>query len=94
MAWLRNTSSFANSSEHRKYADGVLEEELGPMYTGAPQLSWHILWRCSQAFVEQYPEGVAQDANQDDVLSWFADSSEKLASFAVGQALNSTHGKA
>ncbi|OBS16525.1 hypothetical protein FPOA_12845 [Fusarium poae] len=62
----------------RQYVDGVPEEELGPI----------------RAFVEQYPEGVAQDANQDDALSWFADSSEKLASFAVGQALNSTHGKA
>ncbi|KAK0621573.1 hypothetical protein B0T17DRAFT_295605 [Bombardia bombarda] len=27
--WLRNTSSFANSSEHRKYMDDVLKEELG-----------------------------------------------------------------
>ncbi|KAB5513466.1 hypothetical protein GE09DRAFT_1013846 [Coniochaeta sp. 2T2.1] len=32
--WLRNTSSFANSSEHRKYVDNVLKEELGPMYVG------------------------------------------------------------
>jgi len=32
--WLRNTSSFANSSEHRKYVDGMLKEELGPMYVG------------------------------------------------------------
>ncbi|KAM7184933.1 hypothetical protein V8F33_012699 [Rhypophila sp. PSN 637] len=30
----RNTSSFANSSEHRKHVDGVLKEELGPMYVG------------------------------------------------------------
>ncbi|KAK3897955.1 dual serine/threonine and tyrosine protein kinase, partial [Staphylotrichum tortipilum] len=29
---LRNTGSFANSSEHRKYVDNVLKEELGPMY--------------------------------------------------------------
>ncbi|KAJ2898011.1 hypothetical protein MKZ38_004229 [Zalerion maritima] len=34
--WLRNTSSFANSSEHRKYVDDVLKEELGPMYVGVP----------------------------------------------------------
>ncbi|RYP14111.1 hypothetical protein DL767_010419 [Monosporascus sp. MG133] len=27
--WLRNTSSFANSSEYRKYVDDVLKEELG-----------------------------------------------------------------
>ncbi|KAI0838489.1 hypothetical protein F5Y06DRAFT_268211 [Hypoxylon sp. FL0890] len=32
--WLRNTSSFANSSEHRKYLDAVLKEELGTMYVG------------------------------------------------------------
>ncbi|RSL38977.1 hypothetical protein CEP51_016856, partial [Fusarium floridanum] len=32
--WLRNTSSFANSSEHRKYVDDVLKEELGSMYVG------------------------------------------------------------
>ncbi|KAH6628305.1 hypothetical protein F5144DRAFT_303988 [Chaetomium tenue] len=32
--WLRNTSSFANSSKHRKYVDDVLKEELGPMYVG------------------------------------------------------------
>ena len=34
--WLRNTSSFANSSEHRQYVDDVLKEELGPMHVGIP----------------------------------------------------------
>jgi hypothetical protein len=34
-SWLRNTSSFANSSEYRKYADDV-KEELGPIYVGVP----------------------------------------------------------
>jgi len=34
----RNTSSFANSSEHRKYVDDVLKEELGPLYVGIPGL--------------------------------------------------------
>jgi len=34
--WLRNTSSFANSSEHRKCVDDVLKEELGLMYVGIP----------------------------------------------------------
>lgn len=37
--WLRNTSSFANSSEHRKYVDNVLKEELGPIYVGVPGFS-------------------------------------------------------
>ncbi|RYO83810.1 hypothetical protein DL766_002661 [Monosporascus sp. MC13-8B] len=32
--WLHNTSSFANSSEHRKYMDDVLKEELGPIVQG------------------------------------------------------------
>ncbi len=30
--WLRNTGSFANSSEHREHVDNVLKEELGPIY--------------------------------------------------------------
>lgn len=34
--WLRNTSSFANSTKHRKYVDEVLKEELGPIYVGVP----------------------------------------------------------
>jgi hypothetical protein len=34
--WLRNTSSFANSSEYRKHVDDVLKEELGPMHVGIP----------------------------------------------------------
>jgi hypothetical protein len=33
-SWLHNTSGFANSSEHRKYVDVVLEEELGLLYVG------------------------------------------------------------
>jgi hypothetical protein len=36
--WLHNTGSFANSTEHRKYVDGVLKEELGPLYVGVPWL--------------------------------------------------------
>lgn len=34
--WLRNTSSFAKSFEHRKYVDDVLKEELGTMYINIP----------------------------------------------------------
>ena len=33
---LRNTSSFVNSSEHRKYVDDVLKEELGLLHVGIP----------------------------------------------------------
>ncbi|KAI1466569.1 uncharacterized protein F4812DRAFT_460838 [Daldinia caldariorum] len=32
--WPRNTGSFVNSSEHRKYVDDVLKEELGTLYVG------------------------------------------------------------
>lgn len=34
--WLRNTGSFVNTSEYRKYVDDVLKEELGVMYVGIP----------------------------------------------------------
>ena len=34
--WLRSTGSFANSTEHRKYVDDVLKEELGQMHVGVP----------------------------------------------------------
>ncbi|KAH7201228.1 hypothetical protein DER44DRAFT_748366 [Fusarium oxysporum] len=106
--WLRNTSSFANSSEHRKYVDDVLKEELGPMYVGLRNFhSTYFggvadLQTASQAFFEQCLEGSdplfedgwkgwPKDANQDDVLSWFADFSEKLTTFADDQKSISTH---
>ncbi|KAL5583899.1 hypothetical protein FOVSG1_015250 [Fusarium oxysporum f. sp. vasinfectum] len=106
--WLRNTSSFANSSEHRKYVDDVLKEELGPMYVELRNFHSAYfggvadLQTASQAFFEQCLEGSdplfkdgwkgwPKDANQDDVLSWFADFSEKLTTFADGQKSISTH---
>ncbi|RMI93034.1 hypothetical protein CDV36_016569, partial [Fusarium kuroshium] len=106
--WLRNTSSFANSSEHRKYVDDVLKEELGTLYVelrnfhGAYFGGVAGLDTASQAFFEQCVQGSdplfedgwkgwPNDANQDDVLSWFADFSEKLAAFADGHGSISTH---
>ncbi|KAF5962908.1 hypothetical protein FBULB1_13735 [Fusarium bulbicola] len=96
--WLRNTGSFANSSEHRKYIDDVLKEELGSMYVGLRR--FHDAYfggvagldAASQAFFDQCVEGSdplfadgwkgwPKDANQDDVLSWFADFSDKLTTF-------------
>ncbi|KAF2786731.1 hypothetical protein K505DRAFT_411805 [Melanomma pulvis-pyrius CBS 109.77] len=50
--WLRNTSSFANSTEHCKYVDDVLKEELGPMYVGIP--------RFFEAFFGEIAEPAAQ----------------------------------
>ncbi|KAK5996945.1 hypothetical protein PT974_02293 [Cladobotryum mycophilum] len=35
--WIHNTSSFANSTEHRKYVDNILKQELGTMYVGLPE---------------------------------------------------------
>ncbi|EXK78558.1 hypothetical protein FOQG_16775 [Fusarium oxysporum f. sp. raphani 54005] len=106
--WLRNTSSFANSSEHRKYVDDVLKEELGPMYVGIR--NFHDVYfgvvtgleTASQMFFKQCLEGSdplfkdgwrgwPKDANQDGVLSWFAEFSEKLAAFADGHKPISTH---
>ncbi|OBS20584.1 hypothetical protein FPOA_06941 [Fusarium poae] len=106
--WLRNTSSFANSSEHRKYVDDVLKEELGPMYIGIR--NFHDVYfgvvtgleTASQMFFKQCLEGSdplfkdgwrgwPKDANQDGVLSWLAEFSEKLAAFADGHKLISTH---
>lgn len=34
--WLYSTSSFANSTEHRKYVGDVLKEELGHIYVRVP----------------------------------------------------------
>ncbi|RSL43016.1 hypothetical protein CEP51_016410 [Fusarium floridanum] len=99
--WLRNTSSFANSSEHRKYVDDVLKEELGSMYVGLRNFHETYfgdvpgLEMASDAFFKQCQEGSnplfdsgwggwPEDAKQDDVLSWFADFSEKLTAFAQG----------
>ncbi|OAA54288.1 Protein kinase-like domain protein [Niveomyces insectorum RCEF 264] len=61
--WLRNTSSFVNSSEHRKYVDGVLKEELGPMYVGLRDFDQTYfggvadLETASEAFFEQCTRG-------------------------------------
>ncbi|KAI1322072.1 hypothetical protein F5Y16DRAFT_413488 [Xylariaceae sp. FL0255] len=99
--WLRNTSSFANSSEHRKYVDAMLKEELGPMYVGLRNFhktffgSVAGLETASEAAfkkcmggsnllfrVEEGWQGWPEDADQDRVLGWFADLSDKLAALA------------
>ncbi|KAH8748471.1 hypothetical protein F5883DRAFT_473975 [Diaporthe sp. PMI_573] len=105
--WLRNTSSFANSSEHRKYVDNVLKEELGPMYVDLPDFhetyfgdvpnletaSKTFFGECSQGSNPLFNNGWTKwprEAKQDDVLSWFADFSEKLAAFAERYGLTPT----
>ncbi|RSL39791.1 hypothetical protein CEP51_016769, partial [Fusarium floridanum] len=106
--WLRNTSSFANSSEHRKYVDDVLKEELGSMYVGLRHfhntyfggvvgldaVSEAVFDQCiegSDPLFEDGWKGWPEDANQDDVLSWFSDFSDKLATLADGYGSISTH---
>ncbi|EXK25605.1 hypothetical protein FOMG_17734 [Fusarium oxysporum f. sp. melonis 26406] len=91
--------NFANSSEHRKYVDDVLEEELGSMHAGLRCFQDTNfrgvagLDAAAQAFFEQCVEGGdplfedgwkgwPRDANQDGVLSWFGDTSNKLAAFS------------
>ncbi|KAL2889272.1 hypothetical protein HOO65_030773 [Ceratocystis lukuohia] len=105
--WLRNTSSFANSSEHRKYVDDVLKEELGSIYVGLCKFHETYfgnvagLETASETFFKQCQEGSnplfdegwsgwPKDAKQDDVLSWFADFTEKLSIFAEGSKPTST----
>ncbi|KAF3762441.1 hypothetical protein M406DRAFT_263277 [Cryphonectria parasitica EP155] len=63
--WLRNTSSFPNSSEHRKYVDVILKEELGPMYVGIPNF-WDTYFSgvadlevASEAFFKQCLTGTS-----------------------------------
>ncbi|KAH6646842.1 hypothetical protein BKA67DRAFT_525584 [Truncatella angustata] len=106
--WIRNTSSFVNSSEHRKYMDDVLKEELGSMYVGLHEFQERYfedvlkLEPASEAFLEQCKEnsnpifdtkwkGWPEDANQDDVLNWFANFCEKLSEFAGSYDLTRTY---
>ncbi|KAK4237599.1 dual serine/threonine and tyrosine protein kinase [Achaetomium macrosporum] len=75
--WSRNTSSIAHSSEHRKYVDGLLKEELGPMYVGLP------------SFYEAYFGDVPNLETASE--KWFADFTEKLTAFAEGYNSASAH---
>ncbi|KAK1471304.1 hypothetical protein CABS01_16390 [Colletotrichum abscissum] len=95
--WLHNTSSFANSSEHRRYVDEVLKEELGTMYVGLPGFrdayfgSLAGLEAASKEFFDQ-----CLDSNdpffQDGWKGWPQDANEKsvlewLADFVKKLAL-------
>lgn len=98
--WLHNTSSFANSSEQRKYVDGVLKEELGFMHVGLHNFHETFfgdvadLKTASKTFFGSCVEGgdplfVLDDgwrgwpdnAQQDDVLIWFANFCDELEAF-------------
>ncbi|KAI1313249.1 serine/threonine-protein kinase Sgk2 [Xylaria venustula] len=106
--WLRNTGSFANSSEYRQDVDRVLKLELGPLYVGVPRFRETFfgavadLQTASELFFKKCIEGNTprfrrgwigwpKDANQDDVLCWFAELSEELAAFAEHYKSTLTH---
>ncbi|KAJ5203808.1 uncharacterized protein N7498_004687 [Penicillium cinerascens] len=89
--WLYKTSSFANSSEYRQDVDRVLKSELGLLHfrsiffgaiSGLQIGSEAIFQRCKEGsdplFVNRW-KGWPNDANQEKVLNWFVDLSEKLA---------------
>ncbi|KAF6825529.1 serine threonine-protein kinase sgk2 [Colletotrichum plurivorum] len=83
--WLHNTSSFANSSEHRKYVDGILKEELGTTV----QAVLRSVPPCDPFFQDGW-KGWPQDANESSVLEWLMDFVKKLAVFD-NQKSNTTH---
>ncbi|KAJ0100743.1 hypothetical protein J7T55_000110, partial [Diaporthe amygdali] len=91
-------TSFADSSEHRKYVDDVLKEELGAMHVGLRKFDGSYfggvadLETVSVAFFKQCIKGSTplfddgwtgwpKDANQVDVLDWFARFSDSLSTF-------------
>ncbi|KAK1624108.1 hypothetical protein BDP81DRAFT_464692 [Colletotrichum phormii] len=95
--WLHNTSSFINSSEHRRYVDGILKEELGTMYVGLPGFrdayfgSVAGLETASKMFFDQCLKG-SDLAFQNGWRGWPQDANEKsvlewLANFVRKLAL-------
>jgi hypothetical protein len=102
--WLRNTSSFANSSEYRQDVDRVLKTELGPLYVGLRRFyevfferidglesaAETIFKKCMEGTDPLFDEGWSGwpcTANQDEVLSWFADMSNRFMEFADASRL-------
>ncbi|KAH9905220.1 hypothetical protein F4778DRAFT_769906 [Xylariomycetidae sp. FL2044] len=80
--WLRNTSSFANSSEHRKHVDAVLKEELGPMHAGLR--GFHNTYFGGVEGLAKAAEAVLDKCTQGDTLlfnngwiGWPSQSKEK-----------------
>ncbi|KAI0169185.1 hypothetical protein GGR52DRAFT_511052 [Hypoxylon sp. FL1284] len=80
---LRNTSSFANSSEHRKYVDSVLKEELGTMYVGLPRFHETFfggvagLRTASEAVFERCKEGNNPLFDGNGWARWLPQAKEK-----------------
>jgi hypothetical protein len=69
------------------YSSGLSE------VAGLEAASKAVFHRCTEGSNPLFNEGWTgwpSDANQDDVLSWFADLSEKLAELAEGHKLTPT----
>jgi hypothetical protein len=85
--WLRHTGSFVNSSEHRRYVDNVLRDELGPMYVDLQDFHKTYfgnvpnLETASKTFFEDCSEG-SNPLFGDGWRGWPEEA--KLASFATG----------
>lgn len=79
---LQNTSSFANSSEQRKYVDKVLKWELGPLYVGVHRFREAFfgqvegLETASQAVFEKCKEGSDPLFGSKGWSKWPADPNE------------------
>ncbi|KAI1804094.1 hypothetical protein F4811DRAFT_562087 [Daldinia bambusicola] len=86
-AWLRNTSSFVNSCEHRKYVDDVLKQELSPVYAGLSDF-YETYFRgvvgldvIVEAVFRSCTEGEEPlfGCESNGVLNWFTNISDKSA---------------
>ncbi|EQL30109.1 hypothetical protein, variant [Blastomyces dermatitidis ATCC 26199] len=70
--WLRNTSSFANSTEYRKHVDIVLKEELGEIHVDIPRFfdayfgDIPQLTAVSQAVLEECEKGNSPLYREDE----------------------------
>lgn len=108
-SWVRNTSSFPNSSEYRQHVDKVRKQELGFLYVGlrgfpeaffgrVPDLelaSETVFKECTEGTGPPFENGwcgSSEDGNQDDVMSWFAAISDKLAGLAEAYRPGTTAG--
>ncbi|PYH32828.1 protein kinase family protein [Aspergillus neoniger CBS 115656] len=92
---VHNTSSFATASEHRQYIDQLLHAEIGPLYVGIPQFHAAFfgcesgLQEASRVVFQKMWEGWPENANQEDVLTWFSDLTDKLAGLSEDYRLES-----
>ncbi|EDN06473.1 predicted protein [Histoplasma mississippiense (nom. inval.)] len=81
--WLRNTSSFVNSTEYRKHVDAVLKEELGEIHVDIPgffDAGDNPLYGEEEGW-----RGWPELAAEKDVLGWLANIIAELVRLAEAQ---------